>query len=108
MHGGSGNGVVLCEVDGDRDEYVVVFGFLGGGEELFQERDNLAGFWVSGLGMGKGGGLRFGIGDWELGVAWSEAEARVGLLATAGGFVEDGTINLGNQNVVVEPAGGIG
>lgn len=46
-------------------------------------------------GSGGGGGGGFGL-------ARGEAEARVGLFAAAGGFVEDGAIDFGNHNVVAE------
>lgn len=43
-----------------------------------------------------------------MGVPRGEAEAGVGLLATAGGLVEDGAVDLGDQNVVVAAAVGLG
>ena len=43
-----------------------------------------------------------------MGVPRGEAEAGVGLLAAAGGLVEDGAVDLGDQNVVVAAAVGLG
>lgn len=49
-----------------------------------------------------------GSGGRRLGFARSEAETRVGLFATAGGFVENGAVDFGDQNVVVVVGGGKG
>lgn len=65
---------------------MVVFGSFGVG--------------IVGYSAGEGGG-----GGGGMGLAGGEAEAGVGLFATAGGFVEDGAVDLGDDEVVVAAAG---
>lgn len=76
-----------------------------GGEELFKEGNNLRILFVDLARKEIGGG---GSGGRRLGLARSEAETRVGLFATAGGFVENGAVDFGDQNVVVVVGGGKG
>lgn len=56
----------------------------------------------SGSGEAKGRGAANGGGGRKLGFTRSEAEARVGLFTAAGALVEDGAVNLGNDDVVAE------
>ncbi|PON73228.1 hypothetical protein PanWU01x14_060690, partial [Parasponia andersonii] len=98
------HGVVVIDGHGHK------FGVSFGGEELLEKADYPKGLlvkgWLGGLTASSGGGGGGG-GRRQLGVARGEAEAREGLLAAAGGFVEDGTVNFGDQNVVVAAAAAV-
>lgn len=96
-------------MDGGGDEVVAILILILGGEELLQERDYLAALLIERLGeyWGLAREGRFGICGGELGVARGKAEAGVGLFSAAGGFIEDGAVDFGDQNVVVEAAVGV-
>lgn len=84
---------------------IIITTFDGGSigldaEELLKQTNNLGIFFIDGLGIViiilNGGNGRRGLG-----IARSETEFREGLLAAAGGFVENGTVNFGDYGVVV-------
>lgn len=73
-------------------------------EELLKQTNYLGVFFIDGLGI-MAGNLNGGGGNRrDLAVPRGEAEAREGLLTTAGGFVENGAVNFGDCCIVVTAA----